>query len=169
MSIKDISELLEAVAPGTVIAGLDLGTKTIGVAISDLGYRFATPRAVVRRTKFTADVAALDRVFAQERCGAVVIGLPLNMDGSEGPRAQSTRAFVRNFVRLNDLPIAYWDERLSTVAAERSMIEADVSRKKRAERIDSAAAAFILQGALDRLSSLRISAAASADAALRRS
>lgn len=155
MSIVDITELRASVPAGTVIAGLDLGTKTIGIAISDLGLRFATPRKLIRRNKkFAADAAALLQVLQVERCGAIIIGMPLNMDGSEGPRAQSTRAFIRNFMRLDQRPVTFWDERLSTVAAERSMIEADVSRKQRAERLDSAAAAFILQGALDRLSSL---------------
>lgn len=154
MGIVDIVELHGVLPAGTSIAGLDLGTKTIGVAVSDLGLRFATPRRVIRRTKFAADAEALLRVLGEERCGAIVIGLPLNMDGSEGPRAQSARAFVRNLIRLDPRPIAFWDERLSTVAAERGMIEADVSRKNRAARIDSAAAAFILQGALDRLSLL---------------
>lgn len=156
MSIVDITELREALPAGTVVAGLDLGTKTIGIAISDLGLRFATPRRLIRRgKKFTIDAEALLQVLHSERCGGIVIGMPLNMDGSEGPRAQSTRAFIRNYLRLDSRPIVFWDERLSTVAAERSMIEADVSRKKRADRIDSAAAAFILQGALDRLSSIR--------------
>ena len=154
MTVVDITELAPLIARGSTLAGLDLGTRTIGVAVSDLGLRFATPRRTLRRTKFLADAKLLQDVLAQERCAGIVIGLPLNMDGSEGPRAQSTRAFVRNLVRLEMRPIVFWDERLSTVAAERGMIEADVSRKKRAERLDSAAAAFILQGALDRLSTL---------------
>lgn len=159
MSIVDITELRAALPTGTVIAGLDLGTKTIGIAISDLGLRFATPRKLIRRgKKFAGDAEALLQVLQNERCGAIIIGLPLNMDGSEGPRAQSTRAFIRNLLRLDGRPITFWDERLSTVAAERSMIDADVSRKQRAERLDSAAAAFILQGALDRLSSLSAAA-----------
>jgi putative Holliday junction resolvase len=155
MAIVDITELRALVPAGSIVAGLDLGTKTIGIAVSDLGLRLATPRKLIRRSKFAADAEALMTILAAERCGAIVIGMPLNMDGSEGPRAQSTRAFVRNYLRLDSRPIVFWDERLSTVAAERSMIEADVSRKKRAERIDSAAASFILQGALDRLSSIR--------------
>ena len=155
MSIVDITELRGVLPAGTVVAGLDLGTKTIGIAISDLGLRFATPRKLIRRAKkFMIDAEALLEMLKLERCGAIVIGLPLNMDGSEGPRAQATRAFVRNLMRLDQRPVVFWDERLSTVAAERSMIDADVSRKQRAERLDSAAAAFILQGALDRLSSL---------------
>ena len=154
MPLVAIEELTAAAQPATVIAGLDLGTKTIGVAVSDLGRRFAVPRMVIRRVKFSADVAELRKVLDAAQCGAIVIGLPRNMDGSEGPRAQSTRAFVRNLMPLDARPIAFWDERLSTVAVEREMIAADVSRKKRAERIDAAAAAFILQGALDRLSAL---------------
>jgi putative Holliday junction resolvase len=155
MAIVDITELRALVPAGSLVAGLDLGTKTIGIAVSDLGLRLATPRKLIRRSKFAADAEALLAILSAERCGAIVIGMPLNMDGSEGPRAQSTRAFIRNYLRLDSRPIVFWDERLSTVAAERSMIEADVSRKKRADRIDSAAAAFILQGALDRLSSIR--------------
>nr|WP_210345407.1 Holliday junction resolvase RuvX [Jiella flava] len=133
------------------MAGLDLGTKTIGVALSDRGWSFATPRPVIRRKKFTPDALALKKALDDEAVGGIVIGLPLNMDGSEGPRAQATRAFIRNYGPLDDRPVLFWDERLSTVAAERAMIANDVSRAKRADRIDSAAAAFILQGALDRL------------------
>ncbi|KFB10213.1 putative Holliday junction resolvase [Nitratireductor basaltis] len=134
--------------------GLDLGTKTIGVAVSDLGRRFASPRAVIMRKKFTQDAEQLLKQMGQEKVVAVVIGLPRNMDGTEGPRAQSTRAFIRNLSPKCDLPIVFWDERLSTVAAERALLEMDVSRAKRSERIDSAAASFILQGALDRLQAL---------------
>ena len=155
MPIADITEIDGLLPDGQTVAGLDLGTKTIGLAISDLGLRFATPRPVLRRVKFTADAHALMKALETARCGAIVIGLPINMDGSEGPRAQATRGFVRNYLRLDDRPIAFWDERLSTAAAERVLIEADVSRARRAERIDSAAAAFILQGALDRLAGLR--------------
>jgi putative Holliday junction resolvase len=137
------------------LAALDLGDKTIGVAISDLGLSFANPRQVIIRKKFTTDAEALLALLAKEAAGAVVMGLPVNMDGSEGPRAQASRAFVRNIARMTDLPFAFWDERLSTVAAERALLEMDVSRKKRETRIDSAAAAFILQGVLDRLKALR--------------
>ena len=154
MAVVSIEELGALVPEGQTLAGLDLGTKTIGLAVSDLGWRFATPRPVLRRVKFGIDAAALQAFLDGVQCGGVVIGLPLNMDGSEGPRAQSTRAFVRNYIKLDTRPIAFWDERLSTVAAERGMLEMDVSRAKRAERIDSAAASFILQGALDRLSAL---------------
>ncbi len=150
MSVVAIESLPELVAGGT-LAGLDLGDKTIGVAISDRHLSFAHPRPVILRKKFSIDAAALLDLLRQNEVRAAVIGLPLNMDGSEGPRIQSTRAFVRNMQRLTDLPFAYWDERLSTVAAERSLMEMDVSRAKRKQRIDSAAAAFILQGVLDRL------------------
>ena len=155
MTLVDMEGFAEAVPAGRTLAGLDLGTKTIGLAVSDLGQRFATPRRVLRRKKFTADAEALVGALDDDRVAGLVIGLPLNMDGSEGPRAQATRAFVRNLARFDRRPVLLWDERLSTVAAERGLLEADVSRRKRAERIDSAAAAFILQGALDRLSALR--------------
>lgn len=154
MADLTLEDLAAALKPGQVLAGLDLGTKTIGVAISDLGLSLATPREVIRRRKFSLDAETLLALLERERVGGCVIGLPVNMDGSEGPRAQATRAFVRNMAEKTSLEFAFWDERLSTVAAERALIEMDVSRKKRAERIDAAAAAFILQGALDRLSSL---------------
>ena len=154
MSAVSVDELTGYIADGGVIAGIDLGTKTIGVAVSDRSLSFAHPRPVILRRKFTPDAEALLALFAREDVRAAVIGLPVNMDGSEGPRAQATRAFVRNIERLTDMPFAYLDERLSTVAAERTLIEMDVSRAKRGSRIDSAAAAFILQGALDRLRAL---------------
>jgi putative holliday junction resolvase len=147
--------------PAGALVGLDLGTKTIGVALSDPGRRFAVPRLVVSRAKFTGDAAKLLEIAAANAAAGFVIGLPLNMDGTEGPRAQATRAFVRNMERLTALPFIFWDERLSTVAAERALISMDVSRAKRAERIDAAAAAFILQGALDRLYAISAGAAAS--------
>lgn len=154
MTVLTLEEIAELLPRGKVLAGLDLGTKTIGLAVSDLGLSLATPRPLVRRVKFTRDAETLLERLAQDNVGACVIGLPVNMDGSEGPRCQATRAFVRNLAPKTDMPFAFWDERLSTVAAERALLEMDVSRKKRADRIDSAAAAFILQGALDRLSSL---------------
>ena len=154
MGVMTLEELAQGLPEGSVLAGLDLGTKTIGIAISDLGLSLATPRDVLRRTRFTKDADKLLAILEAERVGGCVIGLPVNMDGSQGPRAQATRAFVRNLEGKTDLGFAFWDERLSTVAAERALLEMDVSRKKRADRIDSAAAAFILQGALDRLSSL---------------
>ncbi|MEO1745767.1 MAG: Holliday junction resolvase RuvX [Pseudomonadota bacterium] len=150
-NVVEITELSGTLQKGQTLGGLDLGTKTIGIAVSDPELSFATPRPVIKRKKFTLDAKALSEVIKAEKVGGIVIGLPLNMDGSEGPRAQATRAFVRNLARIVPLPVAFWDERLSTVAAERSLLEQDVSRAKRAERIDSAAAAFILQGALDRI------------------
>lgn len=155
MSVISIEELAAELPAGRPLAGLDLGTKTIGIAISDLGVSFATPRTVIKRKKFSQDAAALLDLLGRDTVGGVIIGLPVNMDGSEGPRAQSTRAFIRNLTPLTPLPFVFWDERLSTVAAERTLIEMDVSRKRRAERIDAAAAAFILQGALDRIQALR--------------
>lgn len=154
MATLTIEELAETLGPGQAIAGLDLGTKTIGLAMSDLSRRFATPRPVLKRIKFTQDAALLLDFAAKENVAAFVIGLPMNMDGSAGPRVQATRAFVRSMSEKTDIPFVFWDERLSTVAAERALLEMDVSRAKRAERIDSAAASFILQGALDRLSML---------------
>lgn len=154
MSVVDIEAIPALLPPGKRLAGIDLGTRTIGLAISDAGLAFAHPRPVIIRKKFTADAQALLAALENEDARAVIVGLPVNMDGSEGPRAQATRAFVRNMERLTALPFAYWDERLSTVAAERALIDMDVSRGKRGARIDSAAAAFILQGALDRLRAL---------------
>ncbi len=136
------------------LIGLDLGTKTIGVAVSDPDRKVATGVTTIARTNFTADANKLLALAGERRAIAFVLGLPVNMDGSEGPRAQSTRAFARNFSKLTGLPIALWDERLSTAAVERELIAADVSRKKRAAVIDQHAAAFILQGALDRLATL---------------
>lgn len=133
------------------LLGLDLGTKTIGLALSDVERRIATPLEVVRRRKFTQDAARLVEIAKKFDVGALVVGLPLNMDGSEGPRAQATRAFVRNLAALTPLPCLFWDERLSTAAVTRCLIEQDISRAKRAETVDKLAAAYILQGALDRL------------------
>lgn len=149
--IVELEELGTMLPAGARLMGLDLGSKTIGVAVSDAGLTLASPRPVIKRKKFTLDVEQLNKIITTEVVGGLVLGLPLNMDGSEGPRVQATRAFVRNLKGKIDLPIAFWDERLSTVAAERSLLEQDVSRAKRAERIDSAAASFILQGALDRI------------------
>ena len=151
----EIADFLAVLPPNRAIAGLDYGDKTIGIAVSDLRRGVATPIEVIRRVKFTLDAERLVAVLAERRIAGVVLGLPLNMDGSEGPRVQATRAFVRNLARLEGwpgLPIVYWDERLSTVAAERALLEADASRKKRREVIDQVAAGIILQGALDRMS-----------------
>ena len=137
------------------LLGLDLGSKTIGVAASDPDRRLAAAVETVARTNFTADARRLLALAVERSAVGFVLGLPVNMNGSEGPRAQSTRAFARNFAKLTDLPIALWDERLSTAAVERELIAADVSRRKRAAVIDQHAAAFILQGALDRLGRLR--------------
>ena len=141
------------------LVGLDLGTKTIGVSVSDGLLSVASPLETIKRTKYTADAARLEQIIDARNIGGIVLGLPFNMDGSEGPRCQSTRAFARNFARQSELPITYWDERLSTVAAERALLEADASRRRRAEVIDNVAAAYILQGALDRLSHIRREAA----------
>jgi putative Holliday junction resolvase len=151
----DIETLATLIGKNQPLIGLDLGTKTIGIAVSDLSLTIATARTTIRRTKFTKDVAELLEIADGENAAALVLGLPINMDGSEGPRAQATRAFARNLGQKTDLPIAYWDERLSTVAAERAMLEADLSRRKRAKKIDQVAASFILQGFLDRLSTIR--------------
>ena len=165
MTTLTIEELAEVLQPLQAIAGLDLGTKTIGLSMSDLGLRFATPRTVLKRVKFTQDAETLLAFAAKENVAAFIIGLPMNMDGSAGPRVQATRAFVRAMSEKTDIPFVYWDERLSTVAAERALLEMDVSRAKRSERIDSAAASFILQGALDRLSALRTTIGRSSDEA----
>jgi putative Holliday junction resolvase len=141
-------------ARGALI-GLDLGSKTIGIAASDPDRQLATGVETVARTAFAADARRLLELAGERRAVGFVLGLPINMDGSEGPRAQSTRAFARNFAKLTELPIALWDERLSSAAVERELIAADASRKKRAAVIDQHAAAFILQGALDRLARLR--------------
>lgn len=155
MICETIEEFAEAVGGIGALAGLDLGTKTVGVAVSDTLRSVSTPLSTIRRTKFTADAVALEAILTYRAVAGIVLGLPLNMDGSEGPRAQSTRAFARNLARRIDTPIGYWDERLSTVAAERALLEADTSRRRRAEVIDHVAAGYILQGALDRLRHLR--------------
>ncbi len=136
------------------LLGLDLGSKTIGLALSDVGRQIASPLETIRRVKFRADAAALLKIAERHAIVGLVIGLPLNMDGSEGPRVQSTRAFVRNLMPLTPLPIAFWDERLSTLAVTRTLLDADASRAKRAQVVDKMAAAYILQGALDRLGAM---------------
>lgn len=158
MILDDLAAFAAALPPGRAVMGLDLGTKTIGVAVSDRLLSVATPLETVKRRKFTEDAAELAALAGAREIGGVVLGLPRNMDGSEGPRAQSTRAFARNLSRatgFEGLPFTFWDERLSTVAAERALLEADTSRKRRAEVIDAVAAGYILQGALDRLRHLR--------------
>jgi len=151
----DIHEFLAALPRHGALAGLDLGTKTIGVAVSDLMRSIGTPLSTVKRTKFTQDAEALIEILKARQIVGLVLGLPRNMDGSEGPRCQSTRAFARNFTKILPLPLIFWDERLSTVAAERALLEADTSRKRRAEVVDHVAAGYILQGVLDRLAHMR--------------
>jgi putative holliday junction resolvase len=152
----DMAAFAGALPRTGAVMGLDFGEKTIGVAVSDRTRSVASPLETVRRTKFTVDAARLLEIVGAREIAGLVIGLPLNMDGSEGPRCQSTRAFARNIERLTPLPLAFWDERLSTVAAERALLEADTSRKRRGEVIDHVAAGVILQGALDRLRNLRM-------------
>ena len=152
---ETLDEALPVLPPMRAIAGLDLGDKTIGVAVSDRLLSVATPLETIRRKKFTQDAERLIEILNGREIGGVVLGLPRNMDGSEGARCQSTRAFARNFSRLWDGAITFWDERLSTVAAERALLEADTSRMRRAERIDNVAASYILQGALDRIRHIR--------------
>ncbi|CTQ50650.1 Holliday junction resolvase RuvX [Jannaschia donghaensis] len=151
MICETVEDFAAVIPPIGAVVGLDLGTKTIGVAASDTFRSVSTPLETIRRTKFTADAVALEKILAHRAITGIVLGLPFNMDGSEGPRAQATRAFARNMARRIDTPITYWDERLSTVAAGRALLEADTSRKRRAQVIDHVAAGYILQGALDRL------------------
>ena len=147
----DFNAFLRALPVSGALAGLDFGDKTIGIAVSDLRRQVATPLSTLRRVKFTEDAGTLLTLVSARGIAGLILGLPRNMDGSEGPRAQATRAFARNLTRLTPLPIGFWDERLSTVAAERALLEADTSRKRRSEVIDHVAAGYILQGALDRL------------------
>ncbi len=140
--------------PGARLLGLDVGTKTVGLALSDVTRTIATPYETLRRAKFTADAKIIAAIVEKEGVGGLVIGMPFNLDGSEGPRAQSTRAFARNLAVHVAVPMAFWDERLSTAAVQRHLIEADASRKRRAEVVDRMAAAYILQGALDRMKRL---------------
>ena len=151
MIYEDVSEFANELQSNNSLIGLDLGTKTIGVAVSDTTLSVATPIKTIKRKKFSIDADQLLGIISIKNCCGVVVGLPKNMDGSEGPRAQSTRAFARNFSAKTQLPITFWDERLSTVAAEKALLEADTTRKRRAEVIDHVAAAYILQGFLDRL------------------
>ena len=154
MAVVDILDLPKAMPPYTPVVGLDLGEKTIGVAVSDVTMAIASPLHLINKTKFTDDARVLFGLMANRRAQGIVIGLPVNMDGTEGPRCQSSRAFARNLLRLRDFPIAFWDERLSTAAVQRMLTdEADLTRGRRAELVDKAAAAWILQGALDRLAS----------------
>lgn len=155
MIYDSFEDYAAALPPMNALMGLDLGTKTIGVAVSDRIGAVATPLETVKRKKFSADAARLLEIIQQRDISGILLGLPRNMDGSEGPRCQSTRAFARNLAQLTDLPISFWDERLSTVAAEKALLEADTTRKRRAEVIDHVAASYILQGALDRMRHLK--------------
>ena len=152
--LTDIAGLSSLLGPRQRILGLDVGSKTIGLALSDPALGLATPLSTIRRTKLAADTQALLGVIGEFQVGALVVGLPINMDGSEGPRCQSVRQFVTNIEQAVDLPIALWDERLSTAAVTRELIDADVSRKRRSQVVDKLAASFILQGALDRIQNL---------------
>ncbi|MEO7053733.1 MAG: Holliday junction resolvase RuvX [Rhizomicrobium sp.] len=157
MAVLELDRL--TLTPGNRLLGLDLGEKTIGVALSDRLLMVATPMETLKRGKFAADAARLDIIISQQGIGGLVVGLPLNMDGSDGPSAQSARAFGRNWVNRSPLPIVFWDERLSTMAVTRTLLDADASRKRRDEVVDKMAAAYILQGALDRLRNLKKSTA----------
>ena len=154
MVIEETAAFAAALPPRRALMGFDLGVKTIGIAVSDTTRRVATPLRTLRRGKFGADAALIAALIAEREIAGLVLGLPRNMDGSEGPRAQSTRAFARNLAGVIAAPITFWDERLSTVAAERALLEADTSRNRRADVIDHVAAGFILQGFLDRLAYL---------------
>jgi putative Holliday junction resolvase len=151
MPVLSLAELKAALPRGGRLMGLDLGEKTIGLAVCDPGLTVATPVETLRRTKFTADIQKLRLLAAERKVAGLVVGLPVNMDGSEGPRCQSVRQFGTNLLEHIDLPIVFWDERLSTAAVTRTLLEADMSRKRRAEVVDKMAAAYILQGALDAL------------------
>ncbi|MDF1718127.1 MAG: Holliday junction resolvase RuvX [Antarcticimicrobium sp.] len=155
MICDPFEEFAAALPPMSALIGLDLGDKTIGVAVSDRIGAAATPIETIRRKKFTPDAERLMQFARNREVGGILLGLPRNMDGSEGPRCQATRAFARNLARMTELPIGFWDERLSSVAAERALLEADTSRKRRAELIDHVAASYILQGALDRMRHIR--------------
>ncbi len=149
--MKTLIELRDGLERGQRWMGLDLGSKTIGLSLSDLTLTVATPLETIRRTKFSADVARLLELAKEHDIGGFVIGLPINMDGSEGPAAQSARAFARNLEKLSPIPLTFWDERMSTAAVTRTLLEADASRARRAQVVDKIAAAYILQGALERL------------------
>ncbi len=166
----ELVAFIDGLAPRARLMGVDLGTKTIGLALSDVELRIATPLETIKRVKFTPDVGRIKELVARYEVGGLVFGLPLNMDGTEGPRSQATRAFVRNLKPLLPLPILFWDERLSTMVVTRTLLDADASRAKRAEAVDKMAAAYILQGALDRYERMAADAEAAEDeAALRAS
>jgi putative Holliday junction resolvase len=166
----ELVAFIDGLSPRARLMGLDLGTKTIGLALSDVELRIATPLETIKRVKFTPDVGRIKELVARYNVGGLVFGLPLNMDGTEGPRSQATRAFVRNLNPLLPLPILFWDERMSTMVVTRTLLDADASRAKRAEAVDKMAAAYILQGALDRYERMAADAEAAEDeAALRAS
>jgi putative Holliday junction resolvase len=154
MAIRNPADLNELSGTDRRLMGLDLGTKTIGIALSDTRRTIASPLETIRRGKFRGDAERLRELVAKHGVGGLVIGLPIGMDGTEGPRCQSTRQFARNLLDIFDIEIAFWDERLSTAAVQREMIEADLTRKRRAEIVDRAAAAYILQGCLDYLANI---------------
>jgi putative pre-16S rRNA nuclease len=158
MAVVDLVNLKAALARNSRLLGLDVGRKTIGLAISDSSLRVASPLSTIRRAKFAADAQEINRIIAERGIGGLVIGLPIAMDGSEGPRCQSVRQFGTNLLGVIDLPVAFWDERFSTIGAERPLREAEMSHRRRADVIDKLAAAYILQGALDRLANLGPSA-----------
>jgi putative holliday junction resolvase len=151
MAVIDILAMKAALAPGGRLFGLDIGSKTIGIAVSDSALKVASPLTVLPRVKFAADMAKLKSLIAERRVGGLVLGLPIGLDGREGPRSQSVRQFAANLLGVIDLPLAFWDERFSTLGAERPMREAEMSHRRRGELIDKLAAAYILQGALDRI------------------
>ncbi len=148
----DLDDLNLHLKKGERLLGLDLGSKTIGIALSDTGLKIATPMETIKRKKFTKDVERLLTIIDEQNVGGIILGLPKNMDGSEGPRCQSTRQFAKNLLEKKDIPICFWDERLSTIAVTRTLLEADASRKRRESLVDKMAASYILQGVLDKLS-----------------
>ncbi len=152
--LVELTEIKNHLKAGQRLLGIDLGSKTIGIALSDIMYRIATPMETLKRGKFTHDADRLLTIITEQKVGGLILGFPLNMDGSEGPRCQSTRAFAQNISEKIDIPIALWDERLSTAAVTRTLLEADTSRKRRKQVVDKMAAAYILQGALDNLSNI---------------
>jgi putative Holliday junction resolvase len=162
---EELVALMQGLAPRARLMGIDLGTKTIGLALSDVERRIATPLETIKRVKFTPDAERIKALVERYDVGGLVFGLPLNMDGTEGPRSQATRAFARNLKPLLPLPMLFWDERLSTVAVTRTLLDADASRAKRADVVDKMAAAYILQGALDRFERITADAAAAEDEA----
>ncbi|WP_262268265.1 Holliday junction resolvase RuvX [Microvirga yunnanensis] len=159
----ELVAFIDGLAPRARLMGFDLGTKTIGLALSDVERRIATPLETIKRVKFTPDVGRIKDLAARYEVGGLVFGLPLNMDGTEGPRSQATRAFVRNMKPLLPLPVLFWDERMSTMVVTRTLLDADASRAKRADAVDKMAAAYILQGALDRYERIAADAEAAED------